>query len=227
MAPRYAAWAIASAFVTTAILPAQLQAADLGGAPQRPPPDYGAPPLVQVQRWSGLYVGAAAGYSFGSGETGGDIGTFSFDHDGFTGGAFAGYNMQLGSVVVGLEADIGTGDFGTSTSTGAGQISSELNYLASVRARAGFLLGPSLLVYATGGFAFADMEFSHNGASASEMFYGYQVGGGAEMMLSEHSTLRIEYVFTDLEAENLNQGGLNNTYNPDFHTVRAGYAFKF
>ena len=220
--------ALASALLTIAMPGDQPRAADLGGGPrERRAPDYGVPPLMEVQRWSGFYLGATGGYSFGSGHADGDIGSTSFDHDGWAATVLAGYNWQIGSTVLGIEADIGTGDFGTSTSTGFGQLSSELNWFGSLRGRAGFLVTPSLLLYATAGLAWADMEFTLAGASASETFYGYQVGGGAELALSPRSTLRLEYIYTDLESERLSHGALSNTFDPDFHTVRAGIAFKF
>lgn len=224
--------ALASALLLLPAAETSLRAADLGGSPRGrpappPAPDRGVPPLVDVHRWSGFYIGAAGGYSFGSGEVAGDIGTFSFDHDGWIASVLAGYNWQAGSLVFGVEADIGSGDFGTTTATAFGELNSELNWLASVRGRAGFLLTPALLVYATGGVAWADLEFSLPGSSASTTFFGYQVGGGAELALLPSASLRLEYIFTDLEGERLSHGGLNSTFDPDFHTVRAGFAFKF
>ena len=228
MARRRAVLALASALLTMTTVGGPPRAADLGSGPrERPAPDYGTPSLVEVQRWSGFYLGATGGYSFGSGRAGGDIGSSSFDHDGWVATVLAGYNWQIGSTVLGIEADIGTGDFGTNTSTGLGQLGSELNWFGSLRGRAGYLVTPSLLLYATAGLALADMEFTLAGASASETFYGYQVGGGAEMALSPRSTLRLEYIYTDLDSEGLSHGALSNTYDPDFHTVRAGIAFKF
>lgn len=230
MARRRALPALASALLTLAAATGAAPAADLGGGPPprgRPAPDYGTPPLVDVQRWSGFYLGATGGYSFGSGEAGGDIGTFSFDHDGWAASILAGYNWQMGATVLGVEADLGTGDLGTSTATGAGTLGSELNWISSVRARAGFLMMPALLLYATAGVAWADMEFSLPGGSASDVFFGYQVGGGAELAVTPNSSLRLEYVYTDLDSASLSHAGLSNTYDPEFHTVRAGFAFKF
>lgn len=197
---------------------------------RQPPPDF-APPVVRtdLERWTGFYIGGTAGYSFGTGSASGDIGNFSFDQDGFTGTLLAGYNWQIGRSVLGIEADVGTGDLGTSHGTGFGTLESELNVFGSLRGRAGFLLSPALLLYATAGLAWADMDFGVAGVSSaqSETFFGYQVGGGGELAISPNLTLRAEYIFTDLGSERVTQAGLINNFDPDFHTVRAGLAFKF
>ena len=46
-------------------------------------------------------------------------------------------------------------------------------------------------------------------------------------MLDNNVSLRLEYIYTDLGAERVVHGGQLNSYDPDFHTVRAGIAFKF
>jgi outer membrane immunogenic protein len=202
------------------------EAADLGGGP-RPPRDYVEPPRTNLERWSGLYLGATAGYSFGTTNASGDVGSFSFDQEGVTGTLLAGYNWQIGSTVFGIEADVGTGDLGASTATAPGAVSSELTVFGSLRGRAGFLLSPALLLYATAGLAWADMEFALAGATQSETFLGYQVGAGTELAITPNWGLRLEYIFTDFGSETLTQTGGSNTFDPDFHTVRAGLSFKF
>lgn len=206
-------------------------AADLG--PYRPGgtrPETTSWAPTQIERWTGFYFGGTIGY--GSSTTGveGTTGTFNFNQTGGLGTLFAGYNWQLGNSVFGLEADIGTGTLGGSAIVGNNTISSELNAMGSLRARAGILTGPALLVYGTAGLAWADMDFKLNGMRASETLLGYQVGAGAEMMIAPQWTLRVEYLYTDLDKQRLSHGGLGaaqNTFDPDFHTVRAGLSFKF
>jgi outer membrane immunogenic protein len=201
-------------------------AADLGGGP--PPRDFAPPSRAEVERWSGFYIGATAGYGFGSGRAGGDIGDISFDQDGALGTILAGYNWQRGSTVFGLETDVGTGNLGTSTATAFGTLHSEINAFGSFRARAGLLVSPALLLYGTAGLAWADFNFDiTGGASRSETFFGWQAGVGAEFAFSPRVTLRAEYLFTDLSSERVVHSGFNDSYDPDFHTVRAGIAFKF
>lgn len=123
----------------------------------------------------------------------------------------------------GVEADIGTGD----VSDSRGGVSSDLNVMGSVRARAGALVSPGFLVYATGGFAWADYDLAAAGNTTSETFTGYQIGAGTELMMSQNWGLRLEYLYTDLSEETVTTGAVTNTYDPDFHTLRAGLTFKF
>lgn len=205
-------------------------AADLGdGRAVRPPRDF-APPYetLNIERWTGFYLGGTLGYGFGNTNTGGDIGTYTLDQSGALGTLFAGYNWQLGRTVLGVEADIGAGGLGSRTPTAFGMLETDLNMMGSVRGRAGFLATPALLLYATGGLAWANMDIAFGGAAHnSATFFGYQLGAGGEMMMSDRVGLRLEYLYTDLSRETLTHSGLSNAYSPDFHTVRAGLSFKF
>ena len=205
-------------------------AADLGdGRPVRPPRDFNPPIETRdIGPWSGFYLGATAGYGWGQGRADGDVGQFGFDRSGALGTIFAGYNWQIGRSVLGVEADIGTGNLKSSTVTGFGTFNTELNSMGSVRARAGVLLTPALLLYGTGGFAWANYDVGLNGfQSQSKTFTGYQLGAGGELMISNNVTLRTEYIYTGLGREVLSSGGFANGYDPSSHTVRAGIAIKF
>lgn len=207
------------------------EAADLGGVrPVRPPDDF-APPLrrpLDLERWTGFYLGGALGYGFGDGRTDGNIGNLSFDQSGALGTILAGYNWQLGSAVLGLEADIGTGGLSSSTPALLGTLKTELNAMGSFRARAGVLMTPALMLYATGGLAWANMDIGYAGLEhKSNTFIGYQIGAGSELMISRNVTLRLEYIYTDLQRETLTHSGQANAFDPDFHTVRAGISLKF
>jgi outer membrane immunogenic protein len=112
-----------------------------------PPPIY-APAVVY--NWSGFYIGGNLGAAFDpnnlsikdlSGEQ--DLSLKFSNETELLGGAHAGYNLQMGSWVVGLEGDF---DF-----------AKDVNYLASVRGRLGWALG-SWLPYATAGVAFIDAD---------------------------------------------------------------------
>jgi outer membrane immunogenic protein len=69
-----------------------------------------APPPV-IYNWTGFYIGANIGWSFGHASTdwtiaGAPFGSTSQNMDGILGGLQAGYNRQSGNWVLGLEADI-------------------------------------------------------------------------------------------------------------------------
>jgi outer membrane immunogenic protein len=81
------------------------------------------------------------------------------DSRGFVGGFQAGANWQSGSFVGGLEIDLsGTDIKGSSSNSGIfvgalsqGSQTDKFDRLGSARARIGYLVTPSLLLYATGG----------------------------------------------------------------------------
>jgi len=203
-----------------------VEAADLG--PPGPPPAYYDGP-TRIERWTGFYFGASGGYVGGDTGVSGASGAFDYGSDGGVGSIFAGFNWQANNLVYGIEADIGLGSLDGSASSGGTTLSQDLDVFGSVRARLGLLVAPELLVYATGGVAWADIDYAASGfASRSDTLTGYQVGGGAELALAPQWTLRAEYLYTDLPSTTINHGGgLTNTYDSDFHMVRGGLALKF
>src|SRR5450755_3264927 len=103
---------IVGAVMVTAALTAPGLAADLGARTYSK-----APALAPVSNWSGFYVGGNLGYGWGDGNTdfsflpspqafGINNTTLGTRTTGITGGAQAGYNWQIGSMVTGVEADI-------------------------------------------------------------------------------------------------------------------------
>jgi opacity protein-like surface antigen len=79
-------------------------------------PPYKAPPVIYAYNWTGFYVGAHGGYSWGRGSInlsdnrGIDRGLFpatiGSNPSGFLGGVQTGYNYQADRWVFGLETDI-------------------------------------------------------------------------------------------------------------------------
>lgn len=125
-------------------------------------------------------------------------------------GGQVGYGWQWQRIVFGLEADASWGGFSKSYTTiqdggptEAGLLSypivGDLAYLATARARAGFhgtFRGRDLLVFVTGGAAFAqfNMDIASGRGSVSFDAAGTVLGGGVEMALSDQSSLRAEYL---------------------------------
>jgi outer membrane immunogenic protein len=221
--PRAAALLIAAFVISGAasVLPAL--SADLGGGPAVSPEPYEHRAPAELGRWDGLYFGINYAYATGWTAVAGTSGAFDLSTSGSMGTAFAGYNWQLGRAVAGLEADIGFGGLSGSEN----DVSADLNSLGSLRGRLGYLLTPDFLVYGTAGFAWANFDFEAAGDTQSDTLLGYQVGAGAELMFSDPWSLKLEYVYTDLDAATLSHNGVSNTYEPDFHTIRAGLSFNF
>jgi outer membrane immunogenic protein len=132
--------------------------------------------------------------------------------DGLHGGVQAGYNWQWGQFVLGLEADVAKGEFGKSgqtvqdgTATEAGLLSypirGDLDYLATIRMRAGVALWPQALLYATVGAGFTRFEMDIAGGRSRIALdaTGLAFGGGAEIALSKDLSLRAEWLRVDFD----------------------------
>ncbi len=195
--------------------------------------------------WSGLYYGLQAGGGWGDNEAfeidtpAGTIndGPLPYDSDGFVGGAHIGYNMQSGSMVYGIEADAEFSDIsGTWVwPTTSNYLTKDIEWLASVRGRLGFA-ADRFLIYGTGGLAIGgvDMEavevaipFSISG---DEVAFGYTVGGGVEIGISESWTFGAEYRYTDLEDTEHNGvifvGPFTYPHSNEFHAVRGRITYR-
>ena len=160
---------------------------------------------------------------------------------GFIGGGQIGYNWRVNeSFVLGMEADIqgvaGSADSGTNTSLlpaptaglnflTVSSASKGLDYLGTVRGRVGYLLTPTLLAYATGGFAYGGVtaktgffqtvpndqppsyEFlAANNSSFSNTRAGWTVGGGVEWLFCPNWSVKLEYLYYDLGNANYSVG---------------------
>jgi outer membrane immunogenic protein len=177
-------------------------------------------------------------------------GTFSTRHSGAVGGGEFGYNWQTGRFVLGFEADIsgstisgGTLISGASAVVGfpantvavSASANAKVDYLGTVRVRAGFLLVPPLLTYVTAGLAYGGASSNttlaesvdgpcscgnfpavHGSTSAPRL--GWIVGGGAEYMIAPHWTVKAEYLFYDL-------GSVTYALPPIVQTTAAGVPF--
>ena len=139
----------------------------------------------------------------------------SIDADGWLGGFQAGFNKQFGTVVVGLEADVswtdndGRGTFLPYPAQGpdpAWNIETELEMFGTLRGRLGFLASPDLLIYGTGGFAWAQVDSNIsvtysltpcNGGpcatgSADADHFGWTIGAGAEWKIARNWSIKSE-----------------------------------
>jgi outer membrane immunogenic protein len=224
--------------------------------------------------WSGAYVGGHGGYGWADWD-----GTlFSTTHaaapdyafanpnqtlsdEGWLGGAQIGFNHQTGQVVFGLEGDISAADISADggpyvnkIGSHSWEVATEVSWLATLRGRVG-IAHQDLLIYATGGLAYARTEgdlnvmhlscpnlcprFSADG-HAEEDHFGYAVGGGLEWRLGGNWSLKSEYLYVDLGEEDYHMTGKvadyyggavhdTDSFPADLalHTVRVGINYKF
>lgn len=159
--------------------------------------------------------------------------------DGAVGGGQAGYNYVLDRYVGGVELDMqgasqqGQGSFtsvspfisgaapvgttGTSTA-----VQKTLDWFGAVRARAGYLVTPSIFAFASGGFAYGGMTLQNQIGHTTDVlpligaFYqsvssvghistarvGWTLGGGIEWKFSPDMSVKAEYLYYDLGQAN-------------------------
>ena len=231
-----------AAALTAATIAGSAFAADLPS--RKVAPAYVAP--VPVFTWTGFYVGVNVGYGFGGSNslTGTDfyLGNYPAtvagintgfnggggNLNGILGGAQIGYNWQMNSLVLGLEADIQGAGLKSSNALGpfpgnpalgfipfftAGATSQKVDWFGTLRGRLGFTVTPTLLAYVTGGLAYGDVKNSLTytavfPAVAGAIFtgtnsttsgrIGWTVGAGGEWAFSPNWSMKLEYLYTDL-----------------------------
>lgn len=135
---------------------------------------------------------APTGGAFQGAQVGGHIGAAiggngDISPTGVTGGAYAGYNLQNGPIVGGVEADTQVG----SVSGGGHGGTLNQNWMTSARVRGGYAFG-NILAYGTVGPAWSSSSFSRNGFTADKPLSGYTFGGGGEMAVTRNISVRAE-----------------------------------
>jgi outer membrane immunogenic protein len=106
-----------------------------------------------------------------------------------------------------------------------------MDFFGTVRGRIGYLAMPNLLVYGTGGLAYGNVSYSVNLAQYgfdttgtvnqlalgsgyySNVQVGWTAGGGAEWMFMPNWSAKVEYLYYDLGATNL-----------EVNTVASGFS---
>ncbi|HZV21755.1 MAG TPA: outer membrane beta-barrel protein, partial [Hyphomicrobiales bacterium] len=151
-------------------------------------------PYVAAVNWSGAY----GGFNVGTGWLADDGSALLSPSGGFAGGQI-GYNWQgvfgMGpNWVLGVEADLQ----GSGIEDSSSGLKSSLNWFGTIRGRVGYAFG-STLVYATGGFAFGEVENTVFPARATETQTGYAVGGGVEYRFNPTWSIKGEYQFISLD----------------------------
>src|SRR5579871_4274477 len=220
-----------------------------------------APVAAAIYNWTGFYVGGNLGYSAAR-NSGTDTYLFP-DGTRFTGetitqapagavgGGQAGVNWQTGHLVLGLEGDaqwsgerdsicvqtcaplVGQLNLGVS-------IAQRIDWLATLRARAGYADG-GFLWYVTGGGAWGGVSSNDAGlagslsfpASFSHSLGGWTIGAGVETALGGNWTAKLEYLYVDL-GSTTDSFVASNFKNVDVvhatvhdNLVRAGVNYRF
>lgn len=205
----------ASALLATASAGALLatsgvaQAADMPGAYSTPiaPASYGA------YAWTGPYIGANIGYTFGS------VSGSSLQPSGVAGGLQAGYNWQSGQLVLGVETDLQL--------TGADDTLAPWKFsnpwFGTTRGRLGFAMN-NILLYGTGGLAYGGLRAEGPGVNQSESSIGWTMGAGIEVALNQNWSAKAEYLFYSLNNNTYTTIG---THGLDANVLRFGVNYHF
>ncbi|MBR2534893.1 MAG: porin family protein [Hyphomicrobium sp.] len=190
--------------------------------------------------WNGGYIGIHAGGATGDTDVTCVTGCFSdwgtsVDTNGPFIGAQLGLNRLVNDrLVVGLEADISFSDISGDAFFGGKSASSDLNRFGTARVRAGILVTPTTMFYATGGLAWADWTDTFTPESTTNSFsnvdIGWTVGGGLETFVSDKLSFKIEYLYLDFgdETHSWADSGQSGTveFDHQIHTVRLGVNYK-
>lgn len=197
-------------------------AADL--AVKAPP----SPAAIIAAAWDGLYIGGNLGYGSTSfeGTESNPLGSATANQDasGVVGGFQIGYNKQFGTLVLGVESDL---NLTSMESTSADGVTAKLPWFGTTRARAGFLLNPSWLLYGTAGVAYGRAEVSGPGASFKFPSVGWAAGAGVQYALTPQWSIGAEYLHVELDGPSIDGGGASVSTKSNTDLGRATLNYKF
>jgi opacity protein-like surface antigen len=179
--------------------------------------------------WSGFYVGA----NFGGGWTSGNLNIPGNNFYGgiseLIGGVQAGYNVQAGSLLFGVEGDFDWASFDHPLLPAPTLGSVSQHWISTVAGRVG-IVHDRWLVFGKlgGGWVHSTALLNLPGASwnGSNTDAGWLIGGGIEYGFKSHWTLKLEYDY-------LTQSNWMSTTAPpvslsrDVQMVKAGINYKF
>jgi outer membrane immunogenic protein len=181
--------------------------------------------------WSGIYAGVQGGYGSANGYHVDTLGTRSdgFDIEGGLIGGTLGYNWQRNQMVFGVEGDIAKADIDGSTTAGCSVVCyTDIDALATARARIGYAYG-KFLPYVTGGAAFAQVKAGQvtGGFGSDEWISGWTAGGGVEVGVNKHLSLKAEALYVDLNDSSYTVSIPVAAPISDFVVVRGGLNWHF
>jgi outer membrane immunogenic protein len=188
-------------------------------------------PLIAPYSWTGAYGGAQVGGGWDQSIWR----LFTQNGSGAFYGGQLGYNYQIGQFVVGAEGDLSGSTLQANSVCAAvagSNCQTKLDYLASLRARAGVAVD-RLLVYGDGGVAFGGFRFAETAVLiqswANQVHVGWTVGGGLEYAFTDHIVGGVDYNYYGFPSVTLGGGISPVTINPreSLNTLMARASYKF
>lgn len=198
---------------------------------------------VSDNTFTGLWGGVVGGYDVS--RAGSSVDDDSADDndqsiDGFAYGVQLGYDIDVGGVVIGAEAEYSDStaevevDSGDVENFGFGNVETGRDLYFG--ARVGAKVGPDAMIYAKGGYTNAKYNVrSSDGTTEFNQDIdtdGYRIGVGAEYALSNNAFVKLEYRYSNYsDAEIDFEGDAADTpsfdIDTDRHQVMAGVGFRF
>lgn len=187
--------------------------------------------LPLVYDWSGLYAGINGGAGF-------DTSNFAnADAKVRTRGALiggtAGYNLQRGKWVLGIEGDLDWTDASGGTPCGAFFCEARNNWLGTLRGRAGYAFG-RWLPYLTAGLAAGHVETTSTDpalAGGSETKIGWAAGLGVEHAFARSWSAKLEYLYVCLGRVDQGSPCTTSVFSSNVSikqsVIRLGINYKF
>jgi len=220
------------------------------------PLKYRPAPPPQMFNWTGFYVGAHVGGTWGTTESEIDsialgplllngfiLPVTSQSYNGFIGGGQLGFNWQSGIVVFGVEGEISaTNAKGTAPCLVVLSCTSEQNWRATAAGRLGLADGRSLY-YAKGGAAWSHNTYTANlnllvglNTEISDTRWGWLVGAGIEHAFAGTGlSMKLEYDFIDYGKKDYNTAlaiiglpiDIGTNVRQYQHAVKVGVNYRF
>lgn len=218
---------------STALGAIRVSAADL---PAKASPLPAAIP-AGVADWSGFYLGGHVGWASpefrGTYDDVSDNRPIDLTGSGVVYGAQAGYNLQFGRLVYGVEVD---GTWGTADASRRDREGDrermETSMLASARLRSGAVID-NIWLYGTIGIGYVRSKFTVTGsddpspASRDIDGYGLASGFGAELALTPNWSMRAEYLYYAINARKDLRGLTDDSDPRDFAKLDGVHVLRF
>ncbi len=154
-------------------------------------------------------------------------GSMNMNAGGIVGGGQAGYDhLFANALLIGFETDFGGADL-TGNVQGSGPLDTgtlafsahaSTDFLGTARARIGYVLPQNILIYGTAGLAYGGISGKgelhlQRGVDTLNIAFdrfavdvGWTVGAGIECPVSDHLSLRAEYLYADLGTNTVLSG---------------------
>lgn len=160
--------------------------------------------------WTGWYIGVESGGATASSQqtnlrTGGT--RPAFDQTGGMVGGTLGYNWQQANWIFGIETDFSSSHIGGEEhncgTSGTDTCGTTIRNFGTARGRLGMTVGPSTMVYATGGLAYGEIHAYKLGTATTggnDWRATWTAGGGVETYFAPHWSLKVEYLYASFSG---------------------------